>query len=255
MLEKDRLPRVSIVIPTHNRSKLLQQTIESVLNQTYPALEAIVVDDGSTDDTETVMQQYAGRVIYIKQANQGVSVARNTGFRAASGQFINFLDDDDTFMPTKIERQVQVFAARPETGLVHCRYYYVDGDGNPLDKPGPLPEREVLKRLVCGCFMWSGAPLIRRECLERVGMYDEVTWSACEDWDMWLRIAKAGYPFACVQEPLGAYRIVSGNRMVDSLARLESGVMATVDRVLQIRRCPPRSSPSENKPIATITLN
>jgi len=239
MLEKDCLPQVSVIIPTYNRPKLLQQAVESVLNQAYRAVEVIVVDDGSPDDTELMMKQYAGRVTYIKQTNQGVSAARNTGFRSASGQFINFLDDDDLFMPTKIERQVQMFEARPEIGLVHCRYYYVDEDGNSLDKPGPLPEREVLKKLVCGCFLWSGAPLIRRQCLEQIGLFDEVTWSACEEWDLWLRIARAGYPFGCVQEPLGAYRMMSNSRMVSNLARLEHGVIATVDRVFADPQLPP----------------
>jgi glycosyltransferase involved in cell wall biosynthesis len=224
------LPQVSVIIPTYNRSTLLQQAVESVLKQTYPAVEIIVVDDGSKDDTETMMKQYAGRVVYIKQANQGVSAARNLGFRTASGEYINFLDDDDLFMPTKIEQQMQIFKARPEVGLVHCRYYYVGEDATPIEKVGLLPEREVLKKLVCGCFLWSGAPLIRRQCLDRVGGFDEETWSACEEWDLWLRIARA-YPFACAQEPLGAYRMVSSSRMVEDLARLEHGVIATVDKV------------------------
>jgi glycosyltransferase involved in cell wall biosynthesis len=238
MPERDSLPRVSIIIPTYNRSKLLQLTVESVLNQTYPALEVIVVDDGSKDDTEKVMQKYAGRVTYIKQANRGVSAARNTGFRVSSGQYINFLDDDDLFMPTKIERQVQMLEARPEAGLVHCRYYYVDENANPIDKVGLLPEREVLKKLVCGCFLWSGAPLIRRQCLERVGGFDEETESSCEEWDLWLRVAQAGHPFACVQDPLGAYRIVSGSRMVSNLARYKHGVIAALDRVFADAQLP-----------------
>ncbi len=238
MPERNSLPQVSVIIPTYNRSKLLQLTVESVLNQTYPAVEVIVVDDGSKDDTEMVMQKYAGRVIYIKQANRGVSAARNTGFRASSGLYINFLDDDDLFMPTKIERQVQMLEAQPEAGLVHCRYYYVDENANPIDEVGLLPERQVLRKLVCGCFLWSGAPLLHRQCLERVGGFDEETPSSCEEWDLWLRVAQAGYPFACVQEPLGAYRIVSGSRMVNDLVRYKHGVIAAVDRVFADARLP-----------------
>jgi len=237
MATRDDLPLVSVIIPTYNRSKLLQQAVESVLNQTYPAIEVIVVDDGSPDDTEAVMKQYSGRIIYLKQANQGVSAARNFGFRTASGQYINFMDDDDLFMPAKIERQMQVFEKQPEMGLVHCGFVYVDEQGSPLDKVGRLPEREVLKNLIYRCFFWSGAPLIRRHCLERVGLFDEETWSACEEWDLWLRIA-LDFPVACAQETLGAYRMVPDSRMIANLTRLENGVFATMDRVFSAPQLP-----------------
>ena len=224
----NKLSKVSIIITTYNRSALLRLAVESVLAQTYPAIEIIVVDDGSTDDTETIIKQYAQRVIYIKQTNQGVSAARNAGFRASSGEYINFLDDDDLFVPIKIERQVQMFETHPDIGLVHCRYYYTDEKGEPIDKVGPLPEGEVLKKLICGCFLWLGAPLIRRS-LEQVGLFDEETWSACEDWDLWLRIAER-YPFACVQEPLGCYRMLSNSRMINNFARLKNGIFVTLER-------------------------
>ena len=230
MSKRKKLPLVSVIIPTHNRAGMLRLTVESVLAQTYPNIETIVVDDGSTDDTAIVMNEYAGRVTYIRQANQGVAPARNRGIRAATGTYLNFVDDDDIFMPSKIERQVQVMNSRPEVGLVHCGYYHMDGAGNLYEKVWALPEGDVLKELVCGCFLWSGAPLIRRQCLDQIGLFDEKTWSTNEDWDLWLRIAQAGYPFACVQEPLGAYRILPNSRMANT-ARLEHGVMITLDRV------------------------
>ena len=230
--------KVSVVIPTFNRAGLLRTAVESVLAQTYPALEVIVVDDGSTDQTEAMMQAYVGRVMYLRQANAGVSAARNRGLAAASGHYVNFLDDDDYFLPTKIESQVRCFEAHPQVGLVHCRYRFVDEAGDLLDTMGPLPQREVLRRLVCGCFIWSGAPLLRRECLERLGGFDEHTWSACEEWDLWLRVAGA-YPVACVQEVLGAYRVAATGRMMESLSRLEHGVLATIDRVFATPELPP----------------
>ncbi len=125
-------------------------------------------------------------------------------------------------MPTKIERQVQVLASRPEVGLVHCRFYYADEDGNYLYKAGLLPEGEVLQELVCSNFVWVGAPLIRRHCFDQVGLFDEEIPAICADWDMWLRIAQAGYRFACVQEPLGVYRIHRDGMMSD-VAKLERG--------------------------------
>lgn len=229
MSDRDSLSRVSVIIPTYNRSKLLRLTVESVLAQTYPNIEIIVVDDGSTDDTAEVMAQYAGRVTYIREAiNQGGRTVFSTGLRVASGEYINFLDHDDLFMPTKIERQVQVLDSRPEIGLVHCRYYHIDADGNLLDKVGFLPEGDVLKELVYTCITWSGAPLIRRQCLDQVRLFDEPIWYT--DWGRLLRIALAGYQFACVQEPLGAYRIRPDSAMAN-VTKTEQLDITILDRV------------------------
>jgi glycosyltransferase involved in cell wall biosynthesis len=229
---RDSLSRVSVIIPTYNRSKLLRLTVESVLAQTYPNIEIIVVDDGSTDDTEAVMADYAGRVIYIKQEHWA-AYGRNTGFKVASGEYINFLDHDDLMMPTKIERQVQVLDSRPEIGLVHCRYYHIDEDGNILGEVENLPEGDVLKELLCGDPIWSGAPLIRRQCLDEVRVPD-----VCSDWGLFLHIAQAGYPFACVQEPLGAYRILPDS-MMSNLAGLERLNLDVLDEVFANPQLPP----------------
>jgi glycosyltransferase involved in cell wall biosynthesis len=227
MPDKESLARVSVIIPTYNRSQLLRQTVESVLAQTYPNIEIIVVDDGSTDDTARVMAQYAGRITYIRrETNHGGRGNGKIGLQAASGQYINVLDHDDLMMPTKIERQVQVLEARPEIGLVHCEYYYIDEDGNILREVGNLPEGDVLKELLCGDPIWSGGPLVRRQCLDEVGL----PTGYCGDWDMWLRLAQAGYPFACVQEPLGAYRILPDSAMAN-LARLEQGNLDVLDKM------------------------
>jgi tetratricopeptide (TPR) repeat protein len=220
------LSLVSIIIPTYNRSQLLRLTVESVLAQTYPNIEIIVVDDGSTDDTARVMEQYTGRITYIKQDNQGPGGALETGFQGASGEYINFLDHDDLMMPTKIERQVQVLDSQPEIGLVHCGYYEIDKDGNLLEKYCPLPEGS-LEELACWDPIWSGAPLVRRQCLDHVRLFDKQIRTC--DWDLWLGIAQAGYRFACVQEPLGAYRILPGSQAshIDKIAEL---TFATLDK-------------------------
>lgn len=224
-----------MIIPTYNRSRLLQLAVESVLAQTYPNIELVVVDDGSTDDTPAMLETYAERIVYIRKANQGGTAARNTGIAAARGEYLNFLDHDDLLLPTKIERQMEIMKARPEVGLVHCGYYRMDKDGNYIDKVNFLPEGDVRTQLVCGCFLWSGAPLIRRECIDRIGVFDETVWSS--DADMWLRIALAGYHFGCVQEPLGVYRILPDSSMSD-VSRTERMDMPILERVFSDPRLP-----------------
>ena len=231
------LPLVSVIIPTYNRSRLLRLAVESVLAQTYPHVEVIVVDDGSTDDTAKVMAQYAGRVTHIRQANQGVAAARNRGIQAASGEYLTCLDDDDLLLPTKLERQVRVLVSRPGIGLVHCRFYFANGDGDNLYKAKLLPEGEILKELIGNNFIWSGAPLVRRHCFDRVGLFDEEISSVTADWEMWLRIAQAGYRFACVQEILGVYRVHQQSMMSD-VAKLERGVFAVLERAFSNSNVP-----------------
>jgi glycosyltransferase involved in cell wall biosynthesis len=225
---KESLARVSVIIPTYNRSDLLRLTVESVLAQTYPNVEIIVVDDASTDNTARMMAQYAGRVVYIRrETNQGSRENLRLGLQAATGEYINFLDHDDLFMPSKLERQVQVLDSQPEIGLVHCGYYHIDKDGNRLEKVVFLPAG-TLRELVCTNPIWSGAPLIRRECLDQPGLFDDLIWYS--DWGRLLRIALAGYQFACVQEPLGAYRILPNSQMAN-VAAIERFAIGLLDKI------------------------
>ncbi len=229
------LSKVSIIIPTYNQSRLLCLAVESVLAQTYPAVELIVVDDGSTDDTPTAMQRYAGRITYIRQSNQGGDAAVSAGMRVASGEYLGVLNHDDLFMPTKIEKQVRILDTRPDVALCHCGYTYIDEKGDLLQNYTLLPDADVLKELIMTNFIWSGGPLLRRECVEDVGPGDDDLW--CSDWDMWLRIALAGYGFYCVQEPLGAYRILPTSEM-SNVARLERGSIALLDKVYRTSGLP-----------------
>src|SRR5690242_13247080 len=111
---------VSVIIPTYNGTAFLRETIDSALAQTYPAVEVIVVDDGSTDDTAAVIAEYGDRIKGIAQANSGTSAARNTGIRASSGDYIAFLDHDDLWAPIKLARQMRVLRDHPELGMVYA---------------------------------------------------------------------------------------------------------------------------------------
>jgi glycosyltransferase involved in cell wall biosynthesis len=212
-----RGPLVSVIVPTCNRARIVPETIDSVLGQTYPNLEVIVVDDGSTDGTPDVLRdRYGDRVRIVTQANAGVEAARRHGKQVAAGDYLNFLDDDDLMYPDKLEQQVAVLTRSRRAGIVHCAYDYVGERGEYLQTSRFLPEGDVRAQLTRGCFPWSGGPLIRRECLELIGDDEHRDWYG--DWGMWLRIALGGYTFECVPEPLGAYRMLPGS-MTDALVR------------------------------------
>jgi glycosyltransferase involved in cell wall biosynthesis len=222
---------VSVIIPTHNRAKLLCNTIESVLAQSYHPVEIIVVDDGSTDDTAEMIERYGDRVRYIKQPNQGVGVARKTGFYASSGDYISFLDDDDLLLPNKIERQVSILETRPEVDIVHCAYFAIDQDDQRLEKCDNLPEGDVRKELLQDCFLWSGGLLIRRSCLTQIGTEETLYWE--DDWVLWLRLALAKHRFAFIREPLGCYRVAVGSLLEKKLAEIERYVFRVLDHVFE----------------------
>ncbi len=224
------MPRVSVIILTRNRAHMLPTAIESVLGQTFRDIELIVVDDASTDDTPSVVAHYGPRVRYVRKPhNEGEAAGRNTGLHAAIGEFIAFLDDDDYYFPEKIALQVRMLDARPEIGLAYCRFVYADAQGKPVWQSGVLPEGDVLAELVSFCFVLSHAPLTRRSSFEQIGDFD-TTLPSSPDWDMWLRMARAGIRFGCVQRPLVAYR-QHGANITKGVDRWRAAHTLILDRI------------------------
>lgn len=205
------MPRVSVVIPTYNRADLVPLAVESALGQTFVDLEVIVIDDGSTDNTAEVLRGFGQRLRLITRSNDGLASARNRGIMEAAGQFVAFLDSDDIWLPHKVERQVAVFDAEPEVGLVYTQAYWMNAAGLVLNRPPhghdqseltPTAEMLVVGNLVCGGG--SGA-MVRRSCFDTVGLFDERV-VGYEDWDMWLRIS-LHFRLRLIPEPLVCYRI------------------------------------------------
>jgi glycosyltransferase involved in cell wall biosynthesis len=220
---------VSVVIPTYNRGKIIEETLKSVLNQTYKNIEIIIVDDGSQDNTYEIIKNYFPKLKYFRQENLGVEAARKRGVKESSGDYINFLDDDDLMRKDKIEKQVRILDSRQDYGVVHCGYYFIDNEGNLLDVTGRLPEGDLRKQLVWGCFPWSGGPLIRRECFKVINENDHKDWFS--DWGMWLKFAFAGYKFGCIQEPLGYYKMIKGSMTDNKISNAERLVFNILDSI------------------------
>ena len=199
-------PLVSVVLPSFNRAGTLGRAIHSVLTQTYGRFELLVVDDGSTDATESIVKGFAdARVRYLRQdGNQGVAAARNRGMREALGELIAFLDSDDAWTPRKLERQVALLRSAPaQVGLVYCGVEVRDASGvrsiNLPAQRGYLFRTLLAGNVVHGC---SGV-VMRRTVFDLIGGFDE-TLTAIEDYDYWLRAAQF-FAFDYVEEPLLVY--------------------------------------------------
>ncbi|MEZ6057534.1 MAG: glycosyltransferase family A protein [Planctomycetaceae bacterium] len=199
-------PLVSVVIPSFNHARFVTEAVDSVLAQTNCRLEIIVVDDGSTDNTRDVLAPYSSQIRYIYQENRGLPGARNTGIRAATGEWVAVLDSDDTWHPQKTERQLAAVAQHPEVDVVGS-----PGGDDPFPESLPLdpPTAFVSVRdFLLITPMSASSTMIRRRCFDAVGLFDETLRSA-EDRDMWLRLA-AKFKVLQVKSPCWFYRVHEG---------------------------------------------
>jgi glycosyltransferase involved in cell wall biosynthesis len=237
------MPKVSVITPAYNVAPYIAETIESVLAQTVRDLEMIVVDDGSTDATLEVASKYARRdprVRVLRQANGGISVARNQALRHASGEFIAILDSDDIWLPTFLERQLPLFAQHGVdivTGNAWFMGSRLDGQcARPCPDRRPAPDLTGILRDETAVFILS---VFTRRVYERIGGFDE-TLRTNEDYDYWIRAALAGFRFWRNDEPLGRYR-----RRDDSLSASELRMLRGILTVLHKARPALRDHPAE----------
>lgn len=201
------MPKVTVVIPAYNAMTYLPETLDSVLKQTFADFEVLIVNDGSSDRIVTWASEITdSRVKLISQENQGLSAARNTGIVHAQGEYVAFLDADDLWEPTKLEKQVHCLDLKPEVGLVYTWTLLVDQQGKSTGTvTASHTEGNVWEKLLLGDVIGSGSSaMIRRICFETVGLFD-TELSSIEDCDMWVRIA-ACYPLAVIKEVLVYYR-------------------------------------------------
>ena len=230
---------VSVVIPSYNGAGYLGEAIDSALAQTHPAVEIVVVDDGSTDDTRALAARYGEQVRYVYQENRGLPGARNTGIRAARGVYLAFLDHDDRFLPEKLARQVAVLDVRPEVGLVYTGWHFIDADGRRLPPTGwDRRDGDVFAHLLVENMIYPAAAMVRKAPVDAVGGFDE-TLTGLEDWDLWLRLAQRGVHWACVDEPLLEYRVHPGQMHKHGAERRLRNRLAILDKVRADPQLPP----------------
>jgi len=205
-------PTVSVIIPAYNQGPMLARAIESALGQTYPHVEVIVVNDGSTDPiTRETAHAYADHIHYIERENGGVAAARNTGINASAGELIAWLDQDDSWLPQKLEVEVAALQAHPHVALVHSSYYHIDAEGRRM---GGVHLREgewyALPDLLVEGTICTSSTLIPKNILTENGCMDPEL-NGADDWDLYLRLAARGYHFYRVAEPLAEYRLHADN--------------------------------------------
>ena len=225
---------VSVIIPAYNQGHYLGEAVQSVLNQSYQDFELIIIDDGSTDNTRQVAKSFSdARIRYIYQENSGLSAARNTGIRHATGSLITFLDSDDLFLAEKLTLLVAALENKPDDvaeatsiGFVAAQAILIDANSHRLDKILGPPDDNL--QLLFGNPLHVGSVLVRRCWLDKVGPFDE-SLRACEDWDMWLRLAKAGCRMGWVARPVSLYRI-HGQQMTRQAKRMRKAMLTVLDK-------------------------
>jgi glycosyltransferase involved in cell wall biosynthesis len=228
---------VSVVIPTYNRAKTIEKTINSILNQTYTNIEIIIIDDCSKDNTEQIINEKFSNIKslkYIKhEINKGGNAARNTGIYNSRGEYIAFLDSDDEWLNTKIEKQMNKMIKNKKCGLVYTYCANVDLDTNKITSYfGNESGKNPFEKLLCENFIGSTSSILcTKDALLQVGMFDE-TLPSCQDWELYIRIANK-YDIEYVNEPLLRY-YVHGNSITGNCNRAIEGHVILLERVLQL---------------------
>lgn len=242
------MPTVSVITPCYNHGHYLPHAVNSILAQTFTGWEAVIVDDGSTDNTREVAAQFTDpRIRYIYQENRGLSAARNAGIRAAQGQFLAFLDADDEWEERFLEVCVRALAGQVEMTAAVTLSRFIDENGAVLPRTGGqvVNATRFRDRLLEGGFFPPNTVLIRAEAVHAVGLFDEELTSV-EDWDLWLRITADGGNLLSIAEPLARYRVSTGS-MSTNAARMHANRMAVLAKHFGPPAGDPSSWPAEKR--------
>jgi len=243
------MAKVTVIIPAYNCAQFISEAIESVLAQIYKDYEIVVVDDGSTDTTAEVLKKYKGKISYVYQANGGPSKARNTGVVNSNGEYIAFLDQDDAWLPEKLQLQVELLEYNEKAALVYTDGYIL-GTGS-FARPETWSRRifqerqprrgNVLTDLFLDNFILTSSVIVRKKCLEEAGIFD-LSLPPVADYDRWMNIA-ALYEIDFINAPLVKHRDHSGcfkkntMRMAANAIKVLNGALAAYPALRQQLNC------------------
>lgn len=244
------MDRVGAIIPAYNAEAYIRDAITSVLEQSHPDVECVVVDDGSTDGTSAAAAEFGERVRVVRQENRGVSAARNRGAQEARSELLAFLDADDRWLPSRVERGV-AFLERHRVDAVVCATQVVDRSLRPLHVIRPDPEVTTRDMLLCRASVVSVSSnlLVTRDRYEAVGGFDE-RLSTSADWAMTFRLLERG-PIGVVAEALVEYRLHDAN-MSSSVEAFEHDMLSAFDQVLCGPGADPKLTPLRRRAYANL---
>ena len=220
---ESKMPKVSVIISAFNHEKYIADSINSVLNQTYQDFEIIVINDGSSDKTEKVIQDIADKnsdkITFINHnINQRPKLSGNQGLRVAKGEYIAWNDGDDIWYPTKLEKQMEVFLEKHEEkiGIIYCYgEHIIENKARFREKNNAVGlEEDIFKQLYRGAFFFKSSMAVRKEVYDTIGTHDE-RYPYCTDYEWMIRAAAEGYRFDCVPEVLSKRRIHASNDTID----------------------------------------
>jgi glycosyltransferase involved in cell wall biosynthesis len=230
----EKPPLVSVIIPVFNGERYLAAALDSVLAQTYPNLEILVVDDGSSDRSVAIARGYGDRVQVFTRPNGGPAAARNSGLAHAKGAYVSFLDSDDLWLPEKTAKQVACLEAHPEWGVCYGKWDVMEG-GDGVDPakwtPAGFPEGWIFESLLLHQgFMSINTVMVRRTCFEEVGTFNESLQTA-EDTNMFLRLARH-FQFGFLPESLARYRINEAG--ITKQSDVKRGTFSSLDHIASL---------------------
>jgi len=227
-------PKISVVIPAYNSQRFISRAIQSVVDQDYPNIEILCVDDGSTDDTKKVVTENFPSVIYLHQKNSGPAAARNLGIRRSTGDYIAFLDSDDTWLPDKLSSQMKLVFADPGVKIVHAN---IKLDINGVVTDNIYPTDHQAGKIFDNLLLQDGSVvcstlLVKKECIDKVGMFDEELRSS-EDVHFFLRLAYY-YDFHYVDRVLAIKHHHDANLTHLNNVHFGAGTVVALEKIEQL---------------------
>ncbi|MBF0503854.1 MAG: glycosyltransferase [Candidatus Omnitrophica bacterium] len=223
-------PKVSVIIPTYNRGQYITQAIESVLSQTFLDYEIIVIDDGSTDNTQEILKKYKNEIKSIRHENQGISKTRNSAINQSCGEYLAFLDSDDYWTSEKLAQQVKVLDSHPNVGIVYARMPIINEKGEKIGmKPAGVSGKNFKELLEVWGDLPTSSIMVRRDCFTKAGLFD-VSLDTMEDIDMWIRIAQF-YDLYEIENKVLAYYRRHDEQITKNKAKVYGGLVKIFTKI------------------------